>query len=944
MGNTALIATLAASLVAGVALLNTDYSVLASADSQGRDEEAVISERAATGAFEMAASQLQRNFGWRTGYAPTSYLGGGFEASVAGPATGPVRINATGASQDTVSTAITGWMTRLATAAGALTVDADTAAVTLSGSNVLISGNDHRAASWANTNVAEGNGLEEPAIGLLVKEGGANTAVTTALGSTQQRVRGTNGNGDVAAGGLPSDFATMLGEAVGATTHRLTGDQTLSTTYGTAEAPAVVHIDGDATFVGGGGFGLLYVEGSLEASSDFLWEGIVVADGQNQMDFDLVGNATIRGAAYVTHTSTTSNAVEIGNTETPTYTLWSPDDEVGVLRAYTFGDENPGTRTEGTIVGWTGSRPQNGDFADSEALAFGPDGTMYIVDNPHRWDATGQVSRLYKITPDELDGDPSTDVHVTHIGRTFLDNTNANEIHGLTFYQGKLYGIGAGNNTIYDVSLSSGRAQEVNTFSRTGAPACKSSSDHTVDARSISADGVGNIYISRKCDNSKTQLFKFDSFPSGDARYVMTVNAKLTGIGLHPDGYAYGYDASTGHIHRMDLEDKTSSQFGQSVSGDIEDMALYFAGEMAAMGLGESPRLSDHPRVSGAGTRTRQVTWPAMGVLDVTTTLTYGYRNGYRYNSSSVEGTTLQDFIGQASIDGASNVDVGRPVEYTGPSELPMLVYRPGYGSHSSWEKIRIEFPRNHPDRELFIYIADLDKENAYIIAEDEDGNWLSPATWEKAASVDVLGEDDGSRTTMHKAGSYAYLVPNRAVYDAEIIVDEIRIPDAGGIRAISIWAKTSWQDYMGIGLVSRRVFEESGLLSIEMRDNASIRYSSEAIGRLAFNLPSVAARSTFETFEQFTTSEVDRMFGIERRTDNSITPYRSTPTSGSGSGGSGGNTTTGGGGTSGSGGQGDSTVYVCHADGQSRTTMAVSLLTLPSHVLHGDTVGQCSG
>ena len=945
MGNTALIATLAATLVAGVALLNADFAVLSAADSQGRDEEAVISERAATSAFQMAASQLQRDFEWRTGYAPTSYLGGGFEAGVTGPATGPVRINSSGVSDDTVSTDITGWMTRLAAASASLTIDADTAAFTLSGNDILVSGNDHRAASWANTNVAEGNGLSPAANGLLVKDGGAATALNSSFTNGRNRVRGVNGNNDVATGGLPSDFATLLGEVTHSTTQKLTGDQALTRTFGTPQAPVILHVDGDASFVGGGGAGLLYVEGSLTAASDFLWEGIVIADGENQMDFKLTGNATIRGAAYVTHTSTTDREVAIGGTKTPAYTLWSPDDERGVLRAYTFGPDGSGDRVEGRLDGWVGSPPQNGDYADSEALAFGPDGTLYIVDNPHRWDSIGQVSQLYKITPDQLDGDPSTPVKVQHIGRTRLDRTNDNEIHGLTYYQGKLYGVGVKTRNIYEMNLSSGRAENPQRFSITGAPRCTSSSNGTVDARSLSADGDGNVYVSRKCDGNKTQIFRFTSFPSGDAQYVMTVSAKLSGIGLHPDGYGYGYDNDSGKIHRIDLEAKSTSVMGQSVRGDIEDMALYFSGEMAAMGLGESPRLSEYPRHYGEGTESAKVSWPGFGEVNVTTTLTRGYSGRYSYNNSSVEGSTLQDFLGQASIDGGENVDVGSQVEYTGPAEMPMLVFKPGAGTHRNWEKISFEFPEDHPNRELFIYIADLDKENAVIIAKDAAGTWLSPSTWQKAASVDVLGSDDGSRTSLGKAGNYAYLIPNKAVYDAETIVDEIRIPDAGGIRTIDIWAKTSWQDYMAIGMVSRRVFEEAGMLSVTMRDNASIRYSAESIGRLAHNIPSVAARATLETYEQFTTANVDRMFGIERRTDNSVTTGAgdtSSETGASGSGGSGGGDTTAGGGRSGSGGRGASTVYVCHRSGESRQTMAVNLLSLGSHVLHGDTVGQC--
>ena len=925
MGNTALIATLAASLVAGVALLNADYAVLASADSQARDQEAILSERAASSAFDMAASQLKRDFGWRTGYLPTSYLGGGFEAKTTGPATGPVRIDASGASQDTISTEVTGWITRLATAAAALTVDADTARVKLQGNDVLISGNDHRARSWANTDVSENSGMETPAIGLLVKEGGAAGVFQDALGSDRDRVRGTNGNGDLSHGGLPSDFATLLGEALGSTTNTLVGDQTLSQTYGSATAPVILHVNGDATFVGGGGYGMLYVEGSFKASSDFAWEGIVVADGQNAMDFHLSGNATIRGAAYVTHTSTIARQVAIGGTDTPPYTLWSPDDERGVLRAYTFGDKGEGDRVEGKLVGWTGKGPQNGDYSDSEALGFGPDGTLYIVNNPYRWDNTGQISRLYKISPDQLDGDPSTDVRVTEIGRTHLDKTNDDEIHGLTFYQGKLYGVGVQTRRVYEMNLSTGRAENAQRFNIQGAPRCTGSNNGTVDARSLSADGDGNVYVSRKCDGGTTQLFRFDSFPDGDARFVMTVEAKISGMGVHPDGYGYGYDPDAGRIHRIDLEKKTTSVLGASVRGDIEDMALYFAGEMAALGLGEGPRLLDYP-MHDAGVASQQtsvasheVSWPMFGTVQVTTSLERDH-NWRFWNYSTVTGGTLQSFLNQADLGGIQ-VGAEEPINlaYTGPAEMPMLDFRPSYGGNkSSWETITMEFSANLPSHGVFLYVADIDYADLHIVAMDKNGTWLDTSDWTKSPSIDVVGADDGKRTTLlttdMTGNKYATLRPNDKSRDGETIVDEIHIPGSADVRTLKFY-NMSAGDYMAIGVYNRPIFEQAGLLSVEMRDNASIRYSAESIGRLAYNIPSVAARATFELYERFTDTTVDRMFGIERRTIDAAKP-----SSGTGA-----------------------TAFVCHVQGAQSSTLSISESLLGLHLGHGDTRGRCT-
>ena len=169
--------------------------------------------------------------------------------------------------------------------------------------------------------------------------------------------------------------------------------------------------------------------------------------------------------------------------------------------------------------------------------------------------------------------------------------------------------------------------------------------------------------------------------------------------------------------------------------------------------------------------------------------------------------------------------------------------------------------------------------------------------------------------------------VPGNKRINGEILVDEIKIPNPQGIRAIRLTSESTADRY-GIGLHTSSLYEEAGVLTVDMSDNASIRYSAEAIGKLALNLPTIASASWFETFNQFASAEVDRMFGVERRVrrvGENINPSLPADTTGSGGGTTGGTST-------------GASVYVCH-DG---STLRIDAYSLPSYIARGATLGQC--
>ena len=128
------------------------------------------------------------------------------------------------------------------------------------------------------------------------------------------------------------------------------------------------------------------------------------------------------------------------------------------------------------------------------------------------------------------------------------------------------------------MNLETGRAETVRTF--------RASSNFS--ARSLTRDDQNRVYVTSKIPNDRTEIWRFDSFPDGDPVKVMTVAEKLTGIGYHPDGFFYGYsghedDGRPGKVVRIDLGRQSVTTQMAGLSADIEDLALYYDGEAAAM-------------------------------------------------------------------------------------------------------------------------------------------------------------------------------------------------------------------------------------------------------------------------------------------------------------------------------------------------------------------------
>lgn len=417
MGNASFLAIAAMAILTAALTVNAVTSSIATTDGQSRDQQSLQAEEIARSGLDMTVARVSRDFStWREGFPETVYGGGSFMTTVDGPAEGPVRVYSAGV-VDGVDVQLTAWVTKLANAPSAMTVESDSVRVSMS-SAAVISGVDHDADG------AEGRGQAEAARGVWASSPSAATAFTNALSSgSSSRVRGVGSAGDVHEEALPGEHGAMLAEAEAAATDTFSGDQTFTAqTFGSAASPAVVVVDGDATFAGGGGTGFLYVKGDFEARGDFEWRGIVVAEAEGDMGFTMRDHARIHGASYVLHG-------EGGNTD------WSMMAPSPLLSAVPYSARNGAHPTR--TVTWTdfgtvrieatttttggGSSDRSGrvrgstlqEFAaqaDISGVSLDPGGVTNVE---YLGPSEMPLLRIEPVTPRSGDGDGTSEVRLT---------------------------------------------------------------------------------------------------------------------------------------------------------------------------------------------------------------------------------------------------------------------------------------------------------------------------------------------------------------------------------------------------------------------------------------------------------------------------------------------------------------------------------------------------
>lgn len=553
MGKASMLSVIAVLIGTSVITFGFQRTSLETGEVQGDYQEELLARRMAQSGLDMALSKTHRDFdNWRSGYDTTSYKSGTFAVNASGPATGPVVLTAEGTYGDATYRIETN-IGRLAPSPAAVLLNADTALVSLGGSSWLITGRD------TPTSGTEGWGRGSFVNGIWAKTNGIQTAFEDASpGSEASNIRGELPEHDIISDDLATDLDAFYSEAYNLATTVYDGDQTFSgtTTLGSPSAPEIVLVKGNASFSGDArGYGMLLVEGDVQASQNAEWHGLIFAAGTGEMTVSFAGNAKVYGATYVTHVSGAGDVnVDLGGETFDPLTVWAVDDDSAILHYYTLSEGNEFVNVEGAIEGIQTNK-------DVEALTLGSDGTIYFINNVG-------TSQLYSIDPQEFDKDGSTPVAATYIGDTGLAaGSSSHEITNLQEIGDTLYGIGKKSKKVWKINTSTGSVTQVGTLNVSGS--------FRTDGLTVGSDD--SVYLI-KTKSQNSELWKFDAFPSGSLTYVMDISGsgKVEALTAHPNGYLYAADS--GQWYLLNLTDQSTTVL-QAYDSDIEGMDFYFEGE-----------------------------------------------------------------------------------------------------------------------------------------------------------------------------------------------------------------------------------------------------------------------------------------------------------------------------------------------------------------------------
>lgn len=203
-----------------------------------------------------------------------------------------------------------------------------------------------------------------------------------------------------------------------------------------------------------------------------------------------------------------------------------------VFSFYNLAEGNEFRKDEGDIIGYIGKK----NIVD---LTIDIGGNFYFLNNS--W-----TSVLFRINPDEIDFDPSTPLKAKHVGRIRTSEDNLIDVSNIRFIRGKLYAINNENNKLYEVSQFDAMAREI---------ADLSSLESKSAGFTFAADG--NVYLLKNVDESRSELWKFDKFPSSQLSLVTEVSAldKLESLTAHPNGKLYAADRK--NFYEINLAEKT---------------------------------------------------------------------------------------------------------------------------------------------------------------------------------------------------------------------------------------------------------------------------------------------------------------------------------------------------------------------------------------------------
>ncbi len=262
-------------------------------------EGEVIVREIARSAMNRAIGEARRTFAQaeNIAYADTPYQDGSYDVSAERLSASSVVLEAVGRLGNH-EYSIRTTLAQVSVLDAVLNVDTDDVAATYNGNSFTIDGRDTNPPSAPDGDASEDNNKH----GIHVRtEEGRQIAIDALSSGQRDNVRGVDGDADVVSGSFDIDFEALYDQAKASATVTVNNGQINgNTTFGTPWQPVIVYVDDDLRINGNArGYGVLVVDGDIDARGNMTWEGLIVARDDAGVAMDFGGSAEVYGAVVL---------------------------------------------------------------------------------------------------------------------------------------------------------------------------------------------------------------------------------------------------------------------------------------------------------------------------------------------------------------------------------------------------------------------------------------------------------------------------------------------------------------------------------------------------------------------------------------------------------------------------------------------------------------------
>lgn len=271
-------------------------------------QEDVLLNQIAKSAESLVIAQVKRDFDnapSNINHHNVAMKGGHFSASATSNGADEVLVTVTATYGD-MARQITTTLQRSGSSGtmdAALMIDAPSANVLLTGLQYCVIGTDYNPPSIGGSSP----GLHVGAV--MATSSTVRDQIRTAMGATQHNnIIGINGPGDIYHDNFGLDVNKIYNDAISNVSDTHDGSS-ISGVYGTAAAPAVLHVTGDAILAGNlQGYGVLVVDGDLDTADGSLqWEGAVIVNKESDLLFRMDEWSRVFGGVIIMNGSRAFN-------------------------------------------------------------------------------------------------------------------------------------------------------------------------------------------------------------------------------------------------------------------------------------------------------------------------------------------------------------------------------------------------------------------------------------------------------------------------------------------------------------------------------------------------------------------------------------------------------------------------------------------------------------